>query len=272
MVRGPGRPSVAAALRAGPRAALGRWARSGAGQPDPRRAHAAAASVLLLRSAAVRGGGAGRSRAGAMVLAGGAGAIAYLAYAPAGDPAPHPFNQDRNAVWLEHRWLERAHEPEEMERLLSGARARGVAYVYPAPDPVRPRRAPAAARPRADAPLPGRGPQGGAGDEGAALGGRPARGLQAHAPGHHRPLRPQPAPDDGGRVPRPHGRGVRRGAPQHRARGRRQRGLAGSVARAAHGGRRQACSRSPRSARAPCACPALPTSSGRPTTTCAWPS
>ena len=70
-------------------------------------------------------------RAAVVLLAGAAGGLAYLAYAPAGDPAPHPFNQDRNAVWLEHRWLERAHDPAEMEQFLSGLEARGVAYVFP---------------------------------------------------------------------------------------------------------------------------------------------
>jgi hypothetical protein len=70
-------------------------------------------------------------RASALLLAGGGGAVAYLAYAPAGDAAPHPFNQDRNAVWLEHRWLERAHEPAEMQALFERLRRRGVAYVFP---------------------------------------------------------------------------------------------------------------------------------------------
>jgi hypothetical protein len=55
----------------------------------------------------------------------------YLGYAPAGDTAPHPFNHDRNAVWLEHRWLERAHTEAEMEALFGGLAGRGIAYVYP---------------------------------------------------------------------------------------------------------------------------------------------
>jgi hypothetical protein len=46
-----------------------------------------------------------------------AGGLLYLAYAPAGDTAPHPFNHDRNAVWLEHRWLERPHSEAQMEAL-----------------------------------------------------------------------------------------------------------------------------------------------------------
>jgi hypothetical protein len=60
-----------------------------------------------------------------------AGALLYLAYAPAGDAAPHPFNHDRNAVWIEHRWLERAHSDAEMEALFVRLRRRGVVYVFP---------------------------------------------------------------------------------------------------------------------------------------------
>jgi hypothetical protein len=70
-------------------------------------------------------------RVAALALVVGGGAVAYLAYAPAGDTAPHPFNQDRNAVWLEHRWLERAHEPAEMEALFQRLARRGVVYVFP---------------------------------------------------------------------------------------------------------------------------------------------
>lgn len=50
---------------------------------------------------------------------------------PAPDYEPHPFNQERNAVWLEHRWLERLHSNEEMERMLGALARRGVQYVYP---------------------------------------------------------------------------------------------------------------------------------------------
>lgn len=50
---------------------------------------------------------------------------------PPADLAPHPFNQDRNAVWLEHRWLERHHDPLEMDALFERLAARGVLYVYP---------------------------------------------------------------------------------------------------------------------------------------------
>jgi uncharacterized membrane protein len=60
-----------------------------------------------------------------------AGTLAYLAFTPIGDADTHPFNQDRNAVWLEHRWLEREHSSQEMDDLLSGLEARGVGYVYP---------------------------------------------------------------------------------------------------------------------------------------------
>jgi hypothetical protein len=57
--------------------------------------------------------------------------MAWVSLSPAGDARPHPFNQDRNAVWLEHRWLERRHDEREMEELLTSLRARGVTYVYP---------------------------------------------------------------------------------------------------------------------------------------------
>lgn len=55
----------------------------------------------------------------------------YLAYARAGDTGAHPFNQDRNAVWLEHRWLEKEHPPEEIETLLRSLDGHGITYVYP---------------------------------------------------------------------------------------------------------------------------------------------
>jgi hypothetical protein len=58
-------------------------------------------------------------------------AAAFLSLAPIGDAAPHPFNHDRNAVWLAHRWLEKEHTTEQMETLLSGLARRGVTYVYP---------------------------------------------------------------------------------------------------------------------------------------------
>ena len=55
----------------------------------------------------------------------------YVAYSPVGDEAPHPFNHDRNAVWLEHRWLERETSEEEIATLLTLLKSRGVSYVYP---------------------------------------------------------------------------------------------------------------------------------------------
>lgn len=67
----------------------------------------------------------------ALAGVGAAGALVYFSLAPAGDAAPHPFNHNRNAVWLEHRWLERVHTEAEMEALLSGLARRGMVYVYP---------------------------------------------------------------------------------------------------------------------------------------------
>ena len=34
-------------------------------------------------------------------------------------------------MWLEHRWLEKEHPPEEMEQLLSSLARHGVLYVFP---------------------------------------------------------------------------------------------------------------------------------------------
>lgn len=65
-----------------------------------------------------------------LLVIGGAGLV-YFAYVPAGDADPHPFNHDRNAVWLEHRWLERPHSEEEMVELLEMLQRRGIAYAYP---------------------------------------------------------------------------------------------------------------------------------------------
>ena len=61
----------------------------------------------------------------------GAAALVYFAYAPIGDTEAHPFNHDRNAVWLEHRWLERRHPDTEMEALFARLHARGIVYAYP---------------------------------------------------------------------------------------------------------------------------------------------
>jgi hypothetical protein len=57
--------------------------------------------------------------------------LLYFAFTPVGDFAPHPFNHDRNAVWLEHRWLERRQPDAETEALLARLHARGIAYVFP---------------------------------------------------------------------------------------------------------------------------------------------
>jgi hypothetical protein len=57
--------------------------------------------------------------------------LLYFAFTPVGDFAPHPFNHDRNAVWLEHRWLERRQPDADMEALLARLHARGIAYVFP---------------------------------------------------------------------------------------------------------------------------------------------
>jgi len=60
-----------------------------------------------------------------------AAACLYAAFAPYGDLAPHPFNQNRNAVWLEHRWLEKPHTVEEMEQLFRFLDHHGIVYAYP---------------------------------------------------------------------------------------------------------------------------------------------
>jgi hypothetical protein len=59
------------------------------------------------------------------------GGASYLGYAPAGDDAPHPFNHDRNGIWLAHRWLESEQSPAEMEALFHMLSRRGVAYAFP---------------------------------------------------------------------------------------------------------------------------------------------
>ena len=80
----------------------------------------------------MRKGGRAVKAAAVLVIVAGAAVLGYLAYSvPVADRAPHPFNQDRNAVWLEHRWLEKAQPVPAMESLLSTLAARGVQYVYP---------------------------------------------------------------------------------------------------------------------------------------------
>jgi len=71
------------------------------------------------------------ARLAALAVAAGAAGLVYFAYAPFGDEAAHPFNHDRNAVWLEHRWLEQPHDVAEMEALFARLRERGIAYAYP---------------------------------------------------------------------------------------------------------------------------------------------
>ena len=71
------------------------------------------------------------ARLAALGVAAGTAGLVYFAYAPFGDEAAHPFNHDRNAVWLEHRWLEQPHDVAEMEALFARLRERGIAYAYP---------------------------------------------------------------------------------------------------------------------------------------------
>jgi Glycosyl hydrolases family 18 len=71
------------------------------------------------------------ARLAALGLVAGAAGLVYVAYAPFGDDAAHPFNHDRNAVWLEHRWLEQPHDVPEMEALFARLHERGIAYAYP---------------------------------------------------------------------------------------------------------------------------------------------
>jgi hypothetical protein len=75
---------------------------------------------------------------GVLGLVGAGALVAYLGYSPPGDRAPHPFNHDRNAVWLEHRWLEKVQGADEMEGLFRGLAERGVIYVYPHLIPFNP--------------------------------------------------------------------------------------------------------------------------------------
>jgi hypothetical protein len=55
----------------------------------------------------------------------------WLGRSPVSDDRPHPLNQDRNAVWLEHRWLERAHDDGEMDALFAKLQERGIHYAFP---------------------------------------------------------------------------------------------------------------------------------------------
>jgi len=71
------------------------------------------------------------TRLAALTGAGGVALLLHFAFTPVGDFAPHPFNHDRNAVWLEHRWLERRQPDADVEALLARLHARGIAYVFP---------------------------------------------------------------------------------------------------------------------------------------------
>ncbi len=64
-------------------------------------------------------------RASLLLAAVGVAGLLFISLAPAGDSAPHPFNHDRNAVWLEHRWLEREHGAAEMEALFASLSRHG---------------------------------------------------------------------------------------------------------------------------------------------------
>jgi hypothetical protein len=55
----------------------------------------------------------------------------YLSVSPSGDAAPHPFNHDRNATWLEHKWLEKTQTADDMAALFRGLHERGVQYLFP---------------------------------------------------------------------------------------------------------------------------------------------
>jgi hypothetical protein len=71
------------------------------------------------------------ARLAAVVVVAGLAGLVYFAYAPVEDNDAHPFNHDRNAVWLEHRWLERPQPLPEMEALFAKLDRRGIAYAYP---------------------------------------------------------------------------------------------------------------------------------------------
>jgi hypothetical protein len=85
----------------------------------------------------------------------------YVAYAPYGETAAHPFNQDRNAVWLEHRWLEKPHSVEEMEQMFRFLDHHGIVYAYPHLIPFDSAGRLPPPQPRADARLPGQRAPGG---------------------------------------------------------------------------------------------------------------
>jgi hypothetical protein len=57
--------------------------------------------------------------------------LGLLLREPQQDRAPHPFNHDRNATWLEHRWLTEPQPTASVEAKLRALSARGVHYVFP---------------------------------------------------------------------------------------------------------------------------------------------
>jgi hypothetical protein len=61
-------------------------------------------------------------------------AVAFMAgllREPPSDRRPHPFNHDRNAVWLEHRWLTQAQPRSVIEAKVRALARHGVLYVFP---------------------------------------------------------------------------------------------------------------------------------------------
>jgi hypothetical protein len=66
----------------------------------------------------------------AAVLAGGV-FIGLLLREPRHDLSPHPFNHDRNATWIEHRWLTEAQPRALMEQKIRSLSQRGVRYLFP---------------------------------------------------------------------------------------------------------------------------------------------
>lgn len=77
-------------------------------------------------------------RTGRRLLLAGAGALLLAVVAAAAllresppDRAPHPFNHDRNAAWLEHRWLTQVQPRQAIEAKVRGLARHGVLYVFP---------------------------------------------------------------------------------------------------------------------------------------------
>ena len=57
--------------------------------------------------------------------------LGLLLREPRHDLGPHPFNHDRNAIWLEHRWLAEPQPQPIMEQKLRSLAQRGVLYIFP---------------------------------------------------------------------------------------------------------------------------------------------